>query len=341
MNLPQLEMIAQALVKDGKGILAADESNNTAGKRLASIDMENTEENRRAMRDMLFTSPDIEKYISGVIMYEETLDQKTSEGRKFVALLAEKGIVSGIKVDLGLEPLGESDVEQVTKGLDGLHDRLVTYYEKGARFAKWRAVYAVSDKFPSVDSMVESADRLAEYALACQEVGIVPIVEPEVLMDNGPTDYNIDRAFQVNRDVQKALFRKMQEKGVGMSGLLLKPSMVINGATSAEKAEMDDVARKTLECLKLTVPPQVPGIVFLSGGQSDEDATRHLDVMNKAEGGKPQWALTFSYGRALQGAALQAWKAEGVEAGQAAFIKRAKLNSLAAKGKYSPEMEEK
>lgn len=339
MNTKQLEIIAQALVVKGKGILAADESNATAGKRLDAIGMENTEENRRAMREMFFTAKGVEAYISGVIMYEETLSQKTAEGRKFVALLAEKGIVSGIKVDLGLEPLDGSPVEQTTKGLEGLQDRLADYYEKGARFAKWRAVYAVNNKYPSADAMVENADRLAEYALLCQEAGIVPIVEPEVLMDNGLTDYDINRAFQVNRDVQKALFRKLQEKGVHMAGLLLKPSMVIQGATCAQKADIKTVAEKTLECLKLTVPRQVPGIVFLSGGQSDEDATAHLNAMNKQEMGKASWVLTFSYGRALQGAALQAWKDEGVEAGQKVFLHRAKMNSLASIGKYDASLE--
>lgn len=349
MNTKQLEIIAKALVAQGKGILAADESTSTAGKRLDSIGLENTEENRRAMRDMFFTAEGMENYISGVIMYEETLSQSTAEGRKFVGLLAEKGVVSGIKVDLGLEPLDGSDVEKVTKGLEGLQDRLVDYYEKGARFAKWRAVYAVSGKYPSVDSMVENADRLAEYAFLCQEAGIVPIVEPEILMDNGLTDYDIDRSFQVNRDVQKALFRKLQEKGVYMPGLLLKPSMVIHGATSDKKAEPKEVAARTLECLKLTVPPQVAGVVFLSGGQTDELATLHLDLMNKQENEKRKdkekaktvapWPLTFSYGRALQGAALQAWKEEGAMAGQKVFLHRAKMNSLASLGKYDPSLE--
>ena len=338
MNLAQLQTVAQALVAEGKGILAADESTNTAGKRLASIDKENTEENRQQMRNMLFTAPDIENYISGVILYEETLSQKADDGRTFPGMLADKGIVSGIKVDLGLEPLRDGSIEMVTKGLEGLNDRLVDYYEKGARFAKWRATYTVTDSTPTDDAYVECAERLAEYARICQECNIVPIVEPEVLMDGEYSSHDIERAFKVVCDAQKTLFRKLQEKEVDLSGILLKPSMVIAGKTCETQNSVEEVAAKTLEALKLTVPPQVPGIVFLSGGQTDEQATAHLDAMNKQEGANAPWKLSFSYGRALQATALQAWKEGGVEAGQAAFISRAKECKEAALGTWNGEL---
>lgn len=332
MSLAQLQTVANALVAEGKGILAADESNNTAGKRLASIDMENTEENRQQMRNMFFTSEGIENYISGVILYEETLNQKADDGRSFPGMLADKGIVSGIKVDLGLEPIKDGSIEMVTKGLDGLEERLLDYYEKGARFAKWRATFTITDETPTDDAYVENAERLAEYARLCQECNIVPIVEPEVLMDGEHSGHDIERAFAVVKDAHKTLFRKLEEKEVDLSGILLKPSMVIAGKTAEAQVSVEDVATKTLECLKMTVPGKVPGIVFLSGGQTDEQATAHLNEMNKQEGGKSPWKLSFSYGRALQGSALEAWKEGGVEAGQAKFIERADACKKAALG---------
>ena len=333
MDIQALEKIANQLVAEGKGILAADESTPTAGKRLDLVGLDNSEKNRRDMREMFFTSEGIENYISGVILYDETLRQNASNGVPFREMLQDKGIIPGIKVDLGLEAITEGSVEMVTKGLDGLDKRLAEYYDLGARFAKWRAVYSITDSLPTENCITENANRLADYALACQNAGIVPIVEPEVLMDGEHNTHTIERCYEVTVEVQKALFKALQEKNVALNGLLLKPSMVIQGAGCEVKASVEDVASNTLKCLISAVPMNVAGVVFLSGGQNDEDATDHLNAMNKLGGNDLPWPLTFSYGRALQHSALLAWgNDKNIQAGQEAFMERAKVNSLAAKG---------
>ena len=337
MDRKQLHETAKKLVAPGKGILAADESTSTMGKRLKSIGVENTEENRIGFRGALFTAPGWEKHVSGVILYDETLRQKV-DGTPVPKLMADKGVVPGIKVDKGSKPLAGAPNEEVTEGLDGLRERLQEYHGLGARFAKWRAVINIGDGYPTRYGIEANAHALARYAALCQEQGIVPIVEPEVIMD---TAHSMERSFAVTDAVQQEVFRQLHVHKVDFAGMLLKPNMVVPGYKSGEKATAEQVAARTLEVLRRNVPAQVPGVVFLSGGLSDEDATRYLDVMNKAAGPKP-WALSFSYGRALQHAALQAWggKAENKEKTQKAFLKRARLNGLAAKGEYDPKLEE-
>ncbi|MAF31211.1 MAG: fructose-bisphosphate aldolase class I [Magnetococcales bacterium] len=340
MNTSELAKIANKLVAKGKGILAADESTSTAGKRLTSIGLENTEKNRRDMREMFFTAKGIEDYISGVILYDETLRQSSSHDVPFTSILAERNIIPGIKVDEGLEDIGNG--EKTTKGLETLASRLEEYYKLGARFAKWRAVYSITDALPSQKCYSENAARLAKYAKLCQEAGIVPIVEPEVLMDD--TDRNthsLERADEVVRTAHTALFDALAKEGVHLPGVLLKPSMVIPGKNAETKATEEQVASWTYKALLDTVPEDVAGVVFLSGGQSDEDATAHLDKMNKIAAGNNPWPLTFSYGRALQGAALQTWKGKEINLAmaQSVFIHRAHCNSLAAKGEYSKDIE--
>ncbi len=336
MNLDVLSATAQALVEPGRGILAADESSPTIKKRFDSIAVESTEESRRAYRDMLFSAAGMEEHISGVILYEETLFQKDSRGTPFPELLASKGVVPGIKVDKGAKPLANSDGETVTEGLDGLRERLIEYREAGARFAKWRAVIAIDDEAPSMYCLDTNAHALARYAALCQEQDIVPIVEPEVLMDGS---HDIDLCEDVTSATLAAVFGQLDAQGVMLEGMLLKPNMVISGTTCPQQADVQAVAEATVRCLKRYVPAAVPGIVFLSGGQSDEVATAHLDAMNKL--GPHPWALSFSYGRALQHAALRAWagKADNVAAAQKAFLHRSKCNGAAAKGIYSAEME--
>ena len=338
MNQEQLQQTAEALVATGKGILAADESNATAGKRLASIGMENTEAHRRAMRDMLFGAKGLSDYISGVILFDETLRQDNLAGTSFAADMQAHGVIPGIKVDEGLENI--NDVEQVTKGLENLAGRLPEYYDLGARFAKWRAVFAITDTYPSVECYEEAASRLAKYAKICQENNIVPIVEPEVMMDGQYNTHSLERSREVVTAAHKALFAALEKEGAYLPGVLLKPSMAIPG-NGAESATVEAVAQATVDCLKETVPADVAGVVFLSGGQSDEEATAHLDAMNKIAAGSLPWTLTYSYGRALQAASLQAWggKPENVAAGRAAILHRAKMNSLASKGQYSSSME--
>lgn len=334
MNLDLLKSTVKAITENGKGILAADESNSTAGKRLESIGAENSEDNRRAMRELFFTTEESENYIGGVILYDETLRQNASTGQPFREMLAEKGMVPGIKVDAGLEAFAE-DGEQITKGLDGLDERLAEYFDLGARFAKWRAVYTITEVLPSETVFKEAASRLAKYAKLCQEAGIVPIVEPEVLMDHAVNNtHDIDRAYEVTTEAHKELFAALAEEGVALEGLLLKPSMVIAGKECDEQASIQVVAEMTLRCLNETVPAEVGGIVFLSGGQSDEQATKHLDVINKIAAGSNPWPITYSYGRALQGSALQAWglKEENVAKAQAVYLQRCKDNTAAAKG---------
>ena len=336
MAQTDLHEIAKALVADGKGILAADESTGTIKKRFDSIGVENTEENRRAYRDLLFTTEGAEEYVSGVILYDETIRQSAHDGTPFPKLLESKGIIPGIKVDQGAKPLALAAGETVTEGLDGLRERLAEYYELGARFAKWRATYSITDDLPSEYCVWANAHALARYAALCQEAGIVPIVEPEILQDGTHT---IERGYHVACRVLLALFTELFDQRVDLEGTLLKPNMVLSGYDASNRAGVDEVAEWTLKAFYKHVPAAVPGIVFLSGGQSDEDATAHLNAMN-AKGTHP-WTLSFSYGRALQAPALKAWsgKPDQVEAGQRAYYHRAKLNSAAATGLYAPEME--
>ena len=336
MNLELLSATAQQLVEPGRGILAADESSPTIKKRFDSIGVESTEEVRRAYRDMLFSAPGVEKHVSGVILFEETLFQKSADGTPFSKLLADKGIIPGIKVDKGAKPLAGSEGETITEGLDGLRERLIDYRNAGARFAKWRAVISIDDESPTSYCLETNVHALARYAALCQEQDIVPIVEPEVIMDGS---HDIETCEDVTAAALASLFGQLDAQGVAYEGLLLKPNMVISGTNCADQASVQEVALATVRCLTRYVPAAVPGIVFLSGGQSDELATAHLDAMNKL--GPLPWALSFSYGRALQAAALKAWggKVENVAAGQAAFMHRARCNGAAALGKYSAEME--
>jgi fructose-bisphosphate aldolase class I len=337
MNEKLLNETALAMVAPGKGILAADESTGTIEKRFKSIGVENTEANRQAYRDMLFTGKGAEKYTSGVILYEETLFQKGLDGTPFAKLLAAKGIIPGIKVDKGAKPLvGGAKDETITEGLDGLRERLVKYREAGARFAKWRAVITIGKGAPSYNAIHTNAHALARYAALCQEADIVPIVEPEVLMDG---DNTIEVCEQVTGWILQETFTQLYYQKVLLEGMILKPNMVISGKKCKVQADRKTVASASLRTLKRLVPSAVPGIAFLSGGQSDEDATAHLDEMNKLGGGP--WKLSFSYGRALQHAALNAWggRKENVAAGQRAFLHRAKMNGLAASGKWTQTLE--
>jgi fructose-bisphosphate aldolase class I len=334
--MTDLAATAEALVAEGKGILAADESDGTIKKRFDSIGLESTEDARRAYREMLFTTEGVEEYISGVILFDETIRQSAADGTPFPKLLESRGVIPGIKVDKGAKPLANAEGETVTEGLDGLRARLDEYRELGARFAKWRAVYTITDDLPSEYCNWTNAHALARYAALCQEAGIVPIVEPEVLQDGTHT---IERSFDVTSRVLEAVFTELHDQRVHLEGILLKPNMVLSGYEASQRAGVDEVAELTLKCFKRHVPAAVPGIVFLSGGQSDEDATAHLNAMN-ARGPLP-WQLSFSYGRALQAPSLKAWagKPENVEAGQRAYYHRAKMNSAARTGVYAPEME--
>jgi fructose-bisphosphate aldolase, class I len=332
----QLYRTAQALVVPGKGILAADESDGTIKKRFDSIGVESTEDNRRAYRELLFTTKGADEFISGVILFDETIRQTSSLGTRFAELLASNGIVPGIKVDKGAKPLAHAQGETVTEGLDGLRQRLEEYRGLGARFAKWRATYSVTEEQPSDYCVWTNAHALARYAALCQEVGLVPIVEPEVLMD-GP--HTIERSYHVTARVLNAVYTELFDQRVDVAGTLLKPNMVLSGYNAPDRAGPDEVAEWTVRCFLRHVPAGVPGIVFLSGGQADEEATANLNAMN-ARGSHP-WQLSFSYGRALQAPALKAWggKAENVEAGQRAYYHRAKMNGAARTGMYAPEME--
>jgi fructose-bisphosphate aldolase class I len=336
MAANELHETAKGLVAEGKGILAADESTGTIKKRFDSIDVESTEETRRAYRDLLFTTEGAEEFISGVILYDETIRQSSADGTPFPKLLESKGIIPGIKVDLGAKPLALTDGETITEGLDGLRGRLEEYRELGARFAKWRATYSVGNGKPSEYCVWTNAHALARYAALCQEAGIVPIVEPEVLMDG---DHTIDGASKATGRVLQAVYTELHDQRVDLYGTLLKPNMVLSGYEASDRAGVDDVAGATLDVLYRHVPAAIPGIVFLSGGQSDEDATAHLNAMN-ARGAHP-WQLSFSYGRALQAPALKAWggKEENVQAGQRAYYHRAKMNGAARTGMYAPDME--
>jgi fructose-bisphosphate aldolase class I len=338
----KLEDIAQAMVAPGKGILAADESSGTIKKRFDKISVVSTEDSRRDYREMLFRANDAMKnYVSGVILYDETIRQKAKDGTPLVEVMRAAGSIPGIKVDMGAKPLAgpTAKVETITEGLDVLRERLAEYYKLGARFAKWRAVITIADGLPTWNCVKANAHALARYAALCQEAGIVPIVEPEVLMDGEHSSHDIDECYRVTEWTLRTVFRELYDARVSLEGMILKPNMVIAGQKSARQSSPEEVAEKTLRCLKSTVPAAVPGIAFLSGGQSDEAATQHLSLMNAA-GGLP-WALTFSYGRALQAAALSAWggKAENVAAGQRAFTHRARMNSLAALGKWEAKLE--
>jgi len=338
MSAAELAKVAKAMVAKGRGILAADESTGTIQKRFDSINVENTEENRRAYRDMLFSTRGIGEHISGVILYDETLRQKSADGTPFTTLLQKNGVIPGIKVDNGAKPMALCPGETVTEGLDGLAKRCAEYYKLGARFAKWRAVITIGSDIPSASCIWANAHALARYAAICQSEGLVPIVEPEVLMDGGHT---IERCQDITEWTLSATFDALYNQRVVLEQMILKPSMVISGKDCPVQAKPDEVAERTLACLKRTVPAAVPGIAFLSGGQSDELATEHLHIMNKLGGGP--WALSFSYGRALQQPSLKAWRGQAgnVAAGQAALAHRARMNSLACMGKYSPDLEKK
>ena len=339
MNLADLNKVAQAMVVPGKGILAADESSGTIKKRFDAINVESTEDNRRDYREMLFRSKEaMTKYISGVILYDETIWQKAKDGTPLVKLIEQAGAIPGIKVDEGTQALPGCPGELVTVGLDKLAERLKKYYEQGARFAKWRAVIDIADGIPSMTAIHVNAHALARYAALCQAAQIVPIVEPEVLMDG---DHDIDRCYDVTQRVLNKTFQELRVQRVALEGMILKPNMAISGKKAKTRAGVEEVAEKTVRLLKSCVPAAVPGIAFLSGGQSDEEATAHLDAMNRI--GNLPWKLTFSYGRALQAAPQKAWagKAENVAAGQRALNHRARMNSLASRGEWQADLEKK
>ena len=337
MDLKALNAVAKAMTGNSKGILAADESGGTIKKRFDTIDTESTEENRRRYREMLFTTAGVEDYIGGVILFDETIRQKTKDGVPFPKYLADRGMIPGIKVDKGAKDLANFPGEKVTEGLDGLRERMAEYYKLGAKFAKWRAVINIGDGIPTDFCLLANAHALARYAAICQEANIVPIVEPEVIMDGG---HSLETCEDVTNRTLDVVFAQLAEHKVALPGIVLKPNMVISGTEAPNRAGSKEVAEATLRCLKAHVPAEVPGIAFLSGGQSAEEATEHLSLMN-AMGDLP-WELSFSYGRALQAPALDAWrgKEDNFEAGQQAFFKRARLNSLAHQGKYESSMEE-
>jgi fructose-bisphosphate aldolase class I len=336
MSTEDLRATARAMVAPGKGILAADESSGTIEKRFTSIGVESTEENRRAYRELLFTAEGVGEFISGVILYDETLRQATADGTPFSEVLAGQGIIPGIKVDKGAKALAGFDGEKITEGLDGLRERLAEYVALGARFTKWRAVITIGDGIPTDGCIAANAEALARFAALSQEAGMVPIVEPEVLMDG---DHTIERCYDVTAETQATVFAALRRHRVRLDGMLLKPNMVVSGTTCPQQATVQEVAAATVRCLREHVPAAVPGIVFLSGGQTDELATAHLDAMNRLE---PQpWQLSFSYGRALQAPALKAWggEARNVAAAQAALLRRSELNGAARSGRYSQDME--
>jgi fructose-bisphosphate aldolase, class I len=336
MAAQELNTIARSIVADHKGVLAADESTGTIKKRFDSIGVESTEESRRAYRNLLFTTDGFEEYVGGVILYDETIRQSSDDGTPFAELLTRKGVVPGIKVDTGAHDLAGHPGEKVTEGLDGLRARFEEYHGLGARFSKWRAVITIGDGIPTDACLHTNAHALARYAALSQEAGIVPIVEPEVLMD---ADNTIERCHEVTSRTLHLVFEELDRQGVALDGMLLKPNMVISGKQCPTKATSSQVAELTVDCFLRHVPAMVPGIVFLSGGQSEVEATENLDAINRVGG---PWPLSFSYGRALQASALEAWggEAANVDAGQAAFLHRARMNSLAAAGDWSAELEQ-
>jgi len=336
MKTEDLESIARKLVAPGKGILAADESSGTIEKRLKSINVPSTEENRRAYREILFTTKGAGDFISGVILFDETIRQKTQDGRTFVKALEEQRIIPGIKVDKGAKAMANFPGEKITEGLDGLRERIAEYRQLGARFAKWRAVITIDEKIPTRTCIQANAEALARYAALCQEAGLVPIVEPEVLMDGAHT---IQRHFEVTEQTLRSVFAALAEHHIALEGMLLKPNMVLSGKECPQQTSVQEVAKATVRCMKRVVPAAVPGLVFLSGGQSDLQATEHLNAMNQLP--DLPWQLSFSYGRALQAPVLKAWKGDSANAtkAQQAFHHRAMCNSKARFGKYTEEME--
>jgi fructose-bisphosphate aldolase class I len=338
MDTQILMQTSRAMVAHGKGLLAADESAGTCKKRFDTIKVECTEENRRAYREMLFTTPGLADYVSGVILFDETLRQSTKDGVNFGKYLEKIGILPGIKVDAGAQDMALHPGEKVTEGLDGLAKRMDEYFKLGARFAKWRAVITIGEGLPSRACIKANAHALARYSAICQQASIVPIVEPEVLLDG---NHSSERSEAVHEETLEALFHEMQQQGVSLEHVILKASMAVSGKDNPRQASVKEVAERTVRVLKRTVPAALPGVVFLSGGQADENATAHLDAMNRM-GGLP-WPLTFSYSRALQAVALNTWRgaAGNVAAAQKAFLHRAHMNSLAAKGEWTPEVEKK
>jgi fructose-bisphosphate aldolase, class I len=339
MNVQELEKTARELVAPGKGILAADESFGTIGKRFEAVGIESSEESRRQYREMLFTTEGIGEFLSGVILFDETLRQNASDDTPLPEVLKNQGVIPGIKVDKSTVNLPLSPNEKFTQGLDGLGDRLAEYRELGARFTKWRAVITIGEGIPTGSCIEANAEALALYAAFAQEHDLVPIVEPEVLIDG---DHSIEQCYDATQWMLNATFDEIYEHGVELSGMLLKPNMVISGKNAPEQAGVEEVARATVECLLRTVPAAVPGIVFLSGGQTDLQATQHLNAMNRLYEGRLPWELSFSYARALQGQPMEIWggDAENVEAAQKAFYHRAKMNSAARSGSYSEDMEQ-
>jgi len=337
MDIELLKKTAKQMIAAGKGILAADESSGTCQKRFESVGVSCTEENRRAYRETLLTTEGLEQYISGVILYDETIRQETDDGEAFAAVLEKKGILPGIKVDAGLKGLALHDGEKVTEGLDGLRERLAEYKTLGARFAKWRAVITIGKDIPSEACIDANAHAMARYAALCQEAGIVPMVEPEILIDG---DHSIGRCYEVSVATLKKTFEELAVQNVAVEGVILKTSMVIAGKKAARQASMEEVAKETIRAFKETLPAGLTGIAFLSGGQTDEQATEHLNAMNKA--GKLPWPLSFSYGRALQNPVLKIWAESpnaNIAKAQEALLFRSKMNSLATQGKYSSDME--
>lgn len=332
--MKDLASTAAAIVTEGKGILAADESHGTIEKRFKAVNVESTEDNRRAYREMLFTTPGIEEFIAGIILFDETIRQLSTDGMPFSKLISDKGIIPGVKVDKGAKDLAGFPGETVTEGLDGLRERLAEYVGMGARFTKWRAVITIGDGIPAQFCIDANAHALARYAALSQEAGLVPIVEPEVLMDG---DHTIERCFQTTRATLLSVFAQLAEQRVALEGMVLKPNMVLSGKNCPEQARVEKVAELTVRCLRETVPAAVPGIAFLSGGQDDEDATLRLNAINSL--GDQPWQLTFSFARGLQAPAMKAWKGEAsnLQAAQAIFYEKAKANSAASSGNYKPE----
>ncbi len=336
MAVKELNAIARSIVADHKGVLAADESTGTIKKRFDTIGVESTEESRRAYRNLLFAAPGFEEYVGGVIMYDETIRQAADDGTPFAALLASKGVVPGIKVDTGAHDLAGHPGEKVTEGLDGLRARFAEYHELGARFSKWRAVITIGDGIPTDACLHVNAHALARYAALSQEAGIAPIVEPEVLMD---ADNTIERCYEVTARTLHAVFDELDRQGVALDGMLLKPNMVISGKQCSTQAASAQIAELTIDCFLRHVPAAVPGIVFLSGGQTEVEATENLDAINRVGG---PWPLSFSYGRALQASALDAWRGDpaNLDAAQGALVHRARMNALAAAGEWNADLEQ-
>ena len=334
----ELRNTAKAMVAEGKGILAMDESNGTCNKRFEKLGIATTEENRRAYRELILTAPDLGKYISGAILYDETIRQSTANGVSFVKVMQDSGMIPGIKVDTGAKDLVLRNNEKVTEGLDGLRERIAEYYQMGARFAKWRAVITIGEGIPSDGCIEANAHALARYAALCQDGGLVPIVEPEVLIDG---NHSIERCYEVTEKTLQEVFRQLYVQNVAFDQMILKPSMVISGADCSTQANVEQVATETVRCLLNTVPPAVPGIAFLSGGQTKEKSSAHLNYMNANFRSQFPWRVTFSYARAIQQPALDYWSGDekNVAEAQKLLVQRAKLNSAASEGTYSEEME--